>query len=500
MRAVLLKVTLIVLFMLLNLAGLGVAHSPDVLLAAPSGPFTWSPPENVTRTPQMSGRPALVSDRYGYVHLFWGEDYDGPVTREGAQRRSNTIYYRRWDGTQWSDAVDLFDGSSNDSPVVAVDETSRLYLLYTAGDGLHFSSAPSQLAGSAAAWTKARLLEPGNILARPTIIARGKGELRIAYTLMLRDGVKDGNVYYRDSRDGGESWSEPVQITNLDATSYTVAPFPILAQDNRGRLHLAWHYADPPDFTGTAVYYSRSMDDGKTWTTPLKMAEVGEKVRNSQLPQLVALGNEVIHYMWVCGEVAGRCEQVSVDGGATWGPTRRLFGDMNASADYDAVVADPATGTAYWVMKLRFPEALYYSYLIGDEWASPPIMIDDSMLHGGHAATATIANGNELHVAVEIRGRADAYDIGYARGVNPQAPRTEPQPTPPPTPTPTPAPTATAETAARPTPTPYRPARIAQTGAAPLESNERDWAMSTTVLPVLLFLGGVVALILFRRR
>lgn len=500
MRAVLLKATLILSFVLLNLTGFAIARSNGILLAAPSGPFVWSPPENVTHTAPMSGRPALISDRYGYVHLFWGEDYDGPATREGAQRRSNTIYYSRWDGTHWTEAIDLFDGSSNDVPVVAVDETSRLYLLYTAGDGLHFSSAPSHLAGSAAAWTKDSLIEAGNILARPTILARGNGELRIAYTLMLRDGQKDGNIYYRDSRDGGESWSEPVQITNLDATSDTVAPYPILAQDGRGRLHLAWHYADPPSFTGTAVYYSRSLDDGKTWTTPLKVAEVDGKIINSQLPQLVALGNDVIRYMWVCGEVAGRCEQVSLDGGETWGPPRRLFGDMNASADYDAVVVDPAAGTAYWIMKLRFPEALYYSYLDGDQWASPPIMIDDGMLHGGHAATATIANGNELHVAVEIRGRPDVYDIGYARGVNPQASRTDPRPTPAPTPTPTPLPTATAEAPPRPTPTPYRPARISQSGAAPMEASERDWIMSSTIVPVLLFLGGVVALILFRRR
>ena len=396
-------------------------------------PFQWSEPENLSNTPTTSNHQAIVTDGYGNVHVFWTEDVGGPELsiEEGESMPGNTIFYRRWDGESWSVPVDIIYGRGLTYGYLsaAVDENNQIYLVWMAFDGLHFSSAPALNASSAKNWLNDIVLEPSQG-SRPFIIARGNGELDVLYdtTYQVGNFTKDGNLYHIRSVDGGMSWSTPLQISDIDPNSQTIVLFPHLARDGKGRLHAVWYVGDPPGYTGTAVFYSRSIDEGETWSEPLKIDEVKPEVSWSSQINIGVIGDNEIHLVWVCGQLPGRCHQMSQDGGDTWSPIRHVFGDLHSLANWDALIGDDQ-GNLYWVLQLRYPKALYYSYWTGTNWVDPPIILHsrDPYVSEGHSPELAIRNGNELHLIVR---HSRLFEIWHMWAKSPLADPIPAQPTP----------------------------------------------------------------------
>jgi hypothetical protein len=400
----------------------------------------WSEPENLTNTPTRSNHQYIVADDYGYVHLFWVEDVGGPeIGPDEEGSTGNTIFYRRWDGQRWSFPVDIFfsRGLSYSYPSAAVDDAGNMYLAWMAFNGLHFSSVRAEQAGSAKNWQNDSVIAPVQGY-RAAILAQGDGELDILYSAyyQVADLSKDGNIYHIHSSDGGLTWSTPAQLTDIETASETLAVFPILKRDGLGRLHAAWYTTDPPGYTGTAVFYSRSTDDGESWSSPLKLDEVTPDKAWAAAVNIGVIGDNEVHLVWVCGKLPGRCHQYSRDGGETWTQPRTLFGDLVSLANWDAMETD-ADGNLYWIMQLRYPEALYYSYWTGESWIDPPLVVHsrDPAVSRGHGIQLAVRNGNELNMVFH---HPQIFEIWHIWGVSPLAAPVAPQPTPTPLITPLP--------------------------------------------------------------
>lgn len=113
---------------------------------------------------------------------------------------------------------------------------------------------------------------------RPKILVGGNGNLYISYTRLLETPFS-GDVRFSRSTDGGKSFSAPVTINdNLDPITHR---FDAMGINGRGQVYIAWlDKRDAADankkgeqYSGIAVYYAVSDDEGKSFRPNAKVAE-----------------------------------------------------------------------------------------------------------------------------------------------------------------------------------------------------------------------------------
>jgi len=141
--------------------------------------------------------------------------------------------------------------------------------------------------------------------------------------------------YYRRSTDKGESWENPVRLTD-DTIGDT--RFPVIAASG-SKVHVAWwddrddttytHYGYPPaqpeEYKNYEIYYMRSLDNGITWQEYSRLTHAD---RISKAPSIIARGDTVL-VVWQ-DQRDGNFEiylKYSADGGANWSEDIRATND-----------------------------------------------------------------------------------------------------------------------------------------------------------------------------
>ena len=113
---------------------------------------------------------------------------------------------------------------------------------------------------------------------RPKILLAQNGNIYISYTQSL-DAPYAGNIRFSRSLDGGKSFSAPITVNdNLDPITHR---FEAMGINARGQIYLAW--LDKRDavaarskgekYTGIAVYYAMSDDEGKSFHANIRVAD-----------------------------------------------------------------------------------------------------------------------------------------------------------------------------------------------------------------------------------
>ncbi len=378
----------------------------------------WQTPYNLSHSPTASIYPSIVTDRYGYVHVFWAEDFEGKsVDPENPLEKSNSIMYSFWDGSTWSEPINLFyyvSGEAYNFPYATIDDYDRLYLAWHGFNGIYYSSVNLRDARWVKAWRSPMLIARSRGDG-PRIFVDSQGWIHVVYSAWesATTGLSDGNVYYVNSTDGGNTWSDPWQLSRIPNTVSVNSSHSTIIMDKQGVLHVVWYEAEPPTWTGSYVYYVRSEDGGVSWSEPFEIWRRAKNDNWASMPDIVSLGTNELHVVWVCGEQAYRCHRWSKDGGKTWSAVKnKVFGEMLSLAGWDTLAVD-GDGQLYWILQLRLPVAIYYSYWTGDEWSDLQIVNDD-ILRGGHYLRAASHDGNRLDLVVVDQG---AKEIWYMQGI-----------------------------------------------------------------------------------
>ncbi len=244
-------------------------------------------------------------------------------------------------GRSWSEPVDVLDtfeegdvfGSDVPSLVVGPDGTaygfakerprrapegqpdpvSRLFMFRsTDGDGT---------------WETSVMNEGAQDITNPsTAVDADDGDLYVVYNSRGRSTEEDepqnpSEVYVTTSTDGGQTWSEPENITDDDPSEGFNQYFPGISVAPGGRVDVAWYdFRNDPFFEpGQAgamatsvgerywdVYYASSADGGQTWspntrvTNPSIDANAGVTFNNNDVigPMGIASTDQAAYVAW----------------------------------------------------------------------------------------------------------------------------------------------------------------------------------------------------------
>jgi hypothetical protein len=349
----------------------------------------WSQPLRLFVGQGSISEPIVVADLSGMVHVFWAYS----ETQEVEQ-----IFYARWDGTLWSEAVDIVASTQARGPSAAVDPEGWVHLIWHGpGNQLMYSRAHVAGASSVRGWTKPIAI--AEALFRSHIVSDPSGLLHLVY-----GGTQLPGVYHQMSMDGGSSWSRPMQIatasrTNVAADNVRMA----IGADNS--FHVVWtEYQLPDGWPVVGLFYSRSVDAGQAWSDPLEVA--GE---DSNEINIVTLAQDEVHLVWngTVG-VGGRYHRWSRDGGVIWSEINSIVPPGLGGSEGRPQLATDSAGTIHLLTSYGYEEARcpWYSYWTGSAWTELICLAPEETRPSNYVEepAMTIGNGNRLH-AVYWDGR-----------------------------------------------------------------------------------------------
>ncbi|MBI5878845.1 MAG: exo-alpha-sialidase [Chloroflexi bacterium] len=482
----------------LVLALFAIALAAGTVDAQDPAGVRWSQPLVISGNVPHSGRPAIVADAFGRVHIFWQAAYT-PFP-QNPEVGGSIIYYSQYDGARWTDPVDLFvsPGSySLASNVVAVaDDAGYVDAAWVGGGLLFFTRAPIDLATSARAWSP--FIRIDDNVQTPYLATGRDGTLHLFY---WNTGTTPG-IYYTRSVDRGLHWTSPEPIWQRPVRGQVpgTADAIVVVQDPAsGVLHAVW-----VDIFEPTLYYAQSTDQGLSWSRPVQL---DERDPNSNLfgPLYPSIGVDArgsIVLLWTASHDKVSCARygrTSTNGGQTWGARRRVLAPIEGCFFQTPFVAD-GSGVLQMatVGRDKGIVALYRSTWGNTDWMAPQTFLgvsikdgDDWQQRGPDDLKLAIGLGNKMHAAWYTNDGRVWYATGEstARSI---AARTVP----------TPLPTATRPsalaTSVAPAPTrgPQFPA-----DAVPAESRPGELPLYFGVVPVLaLLLLVVVSRVMARGR
>jgi hypothetical protein len=378
------------LLMCLSLYGCSAALPGAALVRAQSTSGAWSTPALIASTDGTLAATAmtLLEDSHGNLHLLF--------PHRPTEDQATAIDHMLWNGESWSPPnTVLVDAHSGEVTYVrgAVTKRDRVVLVWEGWQRqVFFASAPASAAGDAKAWSRPTAL--GVAVTHAGIAVSPDGTIWVAYA----DAERTGRIALVGSTNEGLTWSNPRGI--VERPEGTVPSRISLAADEGGILHMTWTDATLPNGEPlTGVFYSRSLDGGRTWEEPTQFdglyhGEIG-----------VGLGpNHEVHVAWrsnIGGD--GTFHEWSSDGGASWSPPDQTP-DRGGISGLPSFGID-SSGTLYVVIG----PALVAIWAGGE--LSPWLDVateqlrtnanQDSRWTGPERAVLALRNGNEVHVVFE---------------------------------------------------------------------------------------------------
>ena len=145
---------------------------------------------------------------------------------------------------------------------------------------------------------------------------------------------QSSGIYVDASKDGGKNWHQRSVVVDHINTSSPMEDKPYVVVDNsagskyKNNVYLAWtHFAKYGSYNhadSSQIYFSRSIDSGKTFSTPMRISDTGGDCidsSNTVEGAITAIGPNGEAYVVWAGPT-GLVMTESLDGGKTFGPNK----------------------------------------------------------------------------------------------------------------------------------------------------------------------------------
>ncbi len=336
---------------------------------------TWGEPTLLATTPRLApeyvetGSNPSVAVTGPLVHVFWRDNRDG----------NGEIYYKQSQdgGLTWGEDLRLTTAEEvSVQPSIAVSGTTLHLVWEDQRDlipGPEFELYYKRSTDNGASWSDDfRLTTNGSPKGQPTVAAIG------ANVLVLWMDRRDGNfeIYFKRSGDGGLTWSPDTRLTDNQG----ISEVPAIAV-NDDTFHLAWEDNTKGDGSeGTVddyeIFYRQSRNGGVTWSKPARLTDAPKL---SLDPSIAASGNN-IHVVWkdrrdsTASDARTADAEVyykeSRDGGLTWSEDTRLTNDTDESTLVSVAASSSAIHVVWAALHDETSDIYTLRNILGDSEGS----------------------------------------------------------------------------------------------------------------------------------
>jgi hypothetical protein len=302
------------------------------LLIQPIGAQTWTATKRLTWLTGESQNPAEVVDSADNIHVVWQDDSEGS---------SFEIFYKRSTdgGTTWPEYKRLtWNAGGSYVPAIAAGSSSTIHVVwydYSPGNGEIYYKRSTN---GGVTWESSRRITwtSGSSYA-PAIAVDSMNTVHVLW----RDNTNDSNdeIYYKQSTDGGTTWSNNKRLTWNAGDSHN----PAIAVDSTDKIHVAWN--DDSRGSSMEIFYRRSVDGGISWS---KLKRFTWNSGHSVSPELAAGSGNNVHIVWF-DSTPGNGEiyyKRSTNAGVTWESSRRLTWNSSISTS-PTIAVDSSSGVHF---------------------------------------------------------------------------------------------------------------------------------------------------------
>ncbi len=366
----------------------------------------WSQPVELYKAEGEIGRPLLLSDVEGRLHLLWNE-YPGEA-KDPAQRP--VIYYMAREGGAWSKPIDVLTQEKNrmDKLRGLVDPYGRLHVVYGVGEPLAYSHSLGADPGSAQNWTRPMAMsEPQQIAGNIALDAAGN--LHIVYSVV---GLP---IQHQVSSDWGMHWSNRQGFSPYPPATQTTDE-PLLAFDAKGYWHLVWTQVPlPAGYPPLGSFYSRSVDGGQTWSDPIQIAPPDHMA----VALLPGSGGQLYVLYLGRAEVGGRYLRWSTDSGSSWSGPVQISAPSEGGGLSDGDLALDSIGILHAIFGLESDHVVAHSLWDGRGWSrwiniASPLASPDLPINW-QRMSLEITQGNHLHA---VWKNPKVNSLWYVEGIS----------------------------------------------------------------------------------
>lgn len=281
-----------------------------------SASSSWNSPQQLNTIPWGIDGLNLVVGEDGKFYALWTQPSDTAVPAALNTTQPN-LMYSEWRDENWGQPTSVLRmrGLAHQLHVV-IDRTGNLLAAWRgeSSNQIIFSRAPVAVAFSAIEWSEAITVPtPGGPCISPVILPGEANEVFIAYSMPANEGR---GVYINHSLDEGRTWSDPVRIFDAQSAGWQLVDEPVLALTADGRLHALWQQRSLLNaYHGLGLGYAVSEDRGSTWSTADLSIEA--KIRWAGM---VASSRGPLFHVWheIINGLIVVATQISVDSGKTW--------------------------------------------------------------------------------------------------------------------------------------------------------------------------------------
>ena len=234
--------------------------------------ISWSADEKLTSNPSDPGIPSLAVSGNN-IHIVWHDLRDG----------NWEIYYKHStdNGLTWQPDVRLTnDVSVSERASIAVmgeqvyvvwqderDNDKEIYFKISTDNGVNWSG-------------DIRLTNSVGESEAPTLAVE-ESNINVVWS-DSRNGIGNGEMYFKKSTDAGLNWSEDIRITNTPSASGRAS---IAVSSNF--VHISWNEV-------WEIYYTRSTDTEVSWETETRITNNTSDSENS----FVVTSDSAVHLIW----------------------------------------------------------------------------------------------------------------------------------------------------------------------------------------------------------